>query len=297
MKSRNAVRYDVAAPAKVNVCLAITGRRADGYHDIATVMAPLELADGLIFEIEEGPSAVAVTCEGRKGAPDGAGNLAGRAISAFLAAAGLKASVRIHVRKEIPVGAGLGGGSSDAGITLRTINEHFGRPLGDDAVWRLARGLGSDVPFFLRDGWAYATGRGEFVTAVSGPEGVPLLLAAPDRGIPTPQVYRELTPGDFAGDLGATWDVIADLRKPAERWWGSGLNSLEGPACRAFPLLAELKATLRELGFANARLSGSGGTYVAPVAAEAVPAAEEAVAELTRAGHWSTVTSTRRFKK
>jgi 4-diphosphocytidyl-2-C-methyl-D-erythritol kinase len=259
-------------------------------------MAPLDLADGLIVEIEEGPPEVAVTCEGRKGAPDGQGNLAAKAAAAFLAAAGLEASIRIRVRKEIPVGAGLGGGSSDAGLTLRTLNEHFGRPLGDDAEWRLARDLGSDVPFFLNGGWAYATGRGEFVTAVSGPEEVPLLLAAPDRGIPTPRVYRELTPEDFAADLDPVWNVLANLDKPAEDWWGAGRNSLEESASRAFPVLAELKTALRELGFANARLSGSGGTFVAPVAAGDIPAAEEAVEELTAAGHWSILTTTRRLK-
>lgn len=280
---------EVAAPAKVNVCLLVAGRRADGYHDVATIMAPLELADALAIKIMAGRG-VGVSCDGA-GVPEGERNLAGRAALAFLAAANVESRVDVRLTKNVPVGAGLGGGSSDAGATLKALNEHFGRPLGDDALWRLARGLGADVPFFLGRGWGFAAGRGEFVTPVRGPAGVPFLLAAPRRPVQTTRVYKALSADDYAANADALWDVLARLERPAAAWWPAGKNSLEGPALRAFPFLTELKADLAELGFEGARLSGSGGAFATPVADG--EKAKAAAAELVARGYWATITATR----
>lgn len=282
-------KLEVDAHAKVNVCLLVGGRRADGYHDVATVMAPLELADALTIAVKAGRG-VNVRCEGA-GVPTGERNLAGQAALAFLAAAKVDARVDVHLAKNVPVGAGLGGGSSDAAVTLTALNEHFGRPLGEDALWRLARRLGSDVPFFLRPGWGFATGRGDFVTPVPGPAGVPFLLAAPRRSVQTTRVYKALTADEYAPSAEPLWEVLTRLDGPPAAWWPAGENSLERPALRAFPFLEEFKQTLAELGVEGARLSGSGGAFAAP--AVDGEKAKAAAAELTARGHWATVTAAR----
>ncbi|UCH78287.1 MAG: 4-(cytidine 5'-diphospho)-2-C-methyl-D-erythritol kinase [Candidatus Coatesbacteria bacterium] len=280
---------EVEAPAKVNVCLVVTGRRPDGYHNVATVMAPLALADRLTITVDAGRG-LTVRGDG-PGCPPDEKNLAGQAALAFLAAAGVEACLDLHLVKNVAVGAGLGGGSSDAAATLLALNGHFGRPLGDDKLWRLARRLGSDVPFFLAGGWAFASGRGEYVTRVRGPREVQLLLASPDRGIPTARVYRALEPSDLAANADPCWEVLARLEEEAEAWWEAGVNTLEAPALRLFPVLAELKAALAELGYENARLSGSGGTFVAPRGEERT--AREAQEALTARGYRVALTATR----
>lgn len=282
-------KLEVDAHAKVNVCLLVGGRRADGYHDVATVMAPLELADALTVTITAGRG-VNVSCDGA-GVPAGERNLAGRAALAFLGAAKVEARVDVHLVKKVPVGAGLGGGSSDAATMLTALNGHFGRPVGEDALWRLARRLGSDVPFFLHPGWGFATGRGDFVTAVTGPAGVPLLLAAPSRSVQTARVYQALTADEYAPDADALWTVLARLDGAPAAWWPAGENSLESPALRAFPFLDKLKRALAELGVEDARLSGSGGAFAAP--AVDGEKARAAASELTARGYWATVTATR----
>ncbi|HUV87652.1 MAG TPA: 4-(cytidine 5'-diphospho)-2-C-methyl-D-erythritol kinase [bacterium] len=282
-------KFEVEAYAKVNVCLLVAGRRADGYHDVATVMAPLELADTLTVAVKAGRG-VNVSCEGA-GVPTGERNLAGQAALAFLAAANVDARVDVHLTKNVPVGAGLGGGSSDAAATLKALNQHFGRPLGEDALWQLARRLGSDVPFFLRPGWGFATGRGDFVTPVRGPAGVPLLLAGPHRSVQTTRVYKALTADEYAPHAYALWRVLARLDGPPAAWWPAGENSLERPALRAFPFLEELKEALAELGVDGARLSGSGGAFAAPATDGEKAAA--AAAELTARGYWAAITATR----
>jgi 4-diphosphocytidyl-2-C-methyl-D-erythritol kinase len=281
-------KLQVDAHAKVNVCLLVGGPRADGYHDVATVMAPLELADALAVTVGEGRG-VRFTCDGA-GVPPGEGNLAARAARAFLTAAKVEGRVDVHLTKNVPVGAGLGGGSSDAAAALRALNEHFGRPLGPDALWRLARSLGSDVPFFLAGGWAFAAGRGEFVTRVRGPAGAPFLLTAPRRSVPTARVYKALAADDYAADAGPLWEVLARLGGQAPAWWAAGENSLQAPALRAFPFLEELRRTLVELGVDGARLSGSGGAFAAP--APDSDKAQAAAAELEARGYWAAVTAT-----
>jgi 4-diphosphocytidyl-2-C-methyl-D-erythritol kinase len=273
----------------VNVCLLVGGKRADGYHDVATVMAPIALADALTVDVREGGRGIRVSCDG-DGVPNGKRNIAGQAAAAFVAAAGVKAAVAIRVEKNVPVGAGLGGGSSDAAATLAALNEHFAKPLGRDALWTLARRLGSDVPFFLDGGWGFATGRGEFVTRVRGPARVPLLVAAPRRRVPTARVYQELAAGDYAANADAAWRVLAALDGPAPAWWAAGENSLARPAARAFRFLAELERALSDLGYGDARLSGSGGAFVAP--ADDDDRARAAAAELSAGGYWAVVTAT-----
>src|SRR6185503_17750163 len=146
------------SPCKVNLLLNILGRRADGFHELETVMHPVNVCDRLSFE--RGGRGVALTCSDAS-LPTDSGNLVHRAATAFLEAAQINDGVRVYLEKRIPVAAGLGGGSGNAATTLLGLNELFGSPLSAGQLQELAARLGSDVPFFLQDQPALATGRGE----------------------------------------------------------------------------------------------------------------------------------------
>src|SRR5579872_178481 len=177
---------------KVNLLLNILGKRADGFHELETVIHPVDLCDDLSFR--RGGRGVTFTCNDPSLPVDSA-NLAVRAAILFLDTAKISDGVQIHLQKHVPIAAGLGGGSGDAAATLLALNELFGHPLKLDALIRMATALGSDVPFFLQNRPALATGRGENVEALDFfPTlcGTCLMLAHPGFGISTPWAYGQL---------------------------------------------------------------------------------------------------------
>lgn len=156
------------AYAKINLYLAVGNKRADGFHDIVTYMRAVSLSDELTISVTEAKhSEILLQVEGDPSISADASNLAHRAAAAFLEGAGRTAHVKIHLKKVIPSGAGLGGGSSDAAAVLRALNRHFGFPLTDKALSQIAERLGSDVPFFLTGTAALCLGRGESITPLS----------------------------------------------------------------------------------------------------------------------------------
>lgn len=278
----------LAAPAKANITLLIAGKRADGYHELATVFAPLALADRISVRRSAAP-AIRVGITGAD-LPNDKNNLAFRAAAAVCAAADLTFGFDIQLEKNIPLGAGLGGGSSDAAAVLKATNKLAGSPLNPDQLWRLGRALGADVPFFLASGWALATGRGEFLTRLRGPAGVPFLVVAPAAAVSTAEVYAAVETGDYSRDADSLWALLARLGDPVGAWWPLGVNNLEAAATRAFPLLAHLKTLLAETGFSAARLTGSGGAFLVP--APEREAAEKAAAAFRSRGYWAGLTTT-----
>ena len=155
MKARPLEKH---SPCKVNLLLNILGKRPDGFHELETVMQPVNLCDRLTFERCGG--AVELSCSDAT-LPVDSRNLVHRAATGFLQAARISDGVRIHLEKKIPLAAGLGGGSGNAATTLLALNELFGQPLPAAKLNELAAALGSDVPFFLQNQPALATGRGE----------------------------------------------------------------------------------------------------------------------------------------
>ena len=143
---------------KVNLLLNILYRRPDGFHELETVMQPVPLCDKLTFT--RCPHGVELSCDDPR-LPVDSGNLVHRAAATFLATANCHEGVRIRLEKRIPLAAGLGGGSGNAATTLLAMNELFGQPLAAPRLYEMAAALGSDVPFFLQNGPALATGRGE----------------------------------------------------------------------------------------------------------------------------------------
>jgi 4-diphosphocytidyl-2-C-methyl-D-erythritol kinase len=171
-----------AAPAKVNLALVVGPRRGDGKHEVVTLMAPLELADDIELEPADG-----LTVAGYEG-----DTLVRSALQALAAAAGTDPGWRVRIEKRIPVGAGLGGGSSDAATALRLANETLAEPLSDERLHELAAALGADVPFFLSSGAKVARGDGTQLAPLSLPRNFSVVLLLP-RGVSkssTADVYR-----------------------------------------------------------------------------------------------------------
>jgi 4-diphosphocytidyl-2-C-methyl-D-erythritol kinase len=260
------VSLEKQSPCKVNLLLNILGKRADGFHELETIFQPVRIFDRLTFM--RGGYGVQLTCD-LPGLPTDAHNLVYRAAAMFLGAIGTDDGVRIELQKNIPLAAGLGGGSGNAATTLRGLNELFGGPLAPEQLHQLAATLGSDVPFFLQDNPALATGRGEHIQPL-GPfpalSGAAFLLIHPGFGISTAWAYTNLArfPAALNGQRGRVQRLISLLQTPDLRAAGAEFyNSLEAPALEKYPLLALFQDFLRANGAAAALMSGSGSTTFA----------------------------------
>ena len=257
---------------KVNLLLNILGKRPDGFHELETIMQPVNLCDRLQFTREG--SALQLTCS-EPTLPTDSTNLVHRAAVAFLQQAGIRDGVRIHLEKKIPMAAGLGGGSGNAATTLLALNELFGSPLTPAQLDAIAASLGSDIPFFLQDKPALAIGRGEKVTPLApfpALRGAAFLLIHPGFGIATAWAYKELArfPAALNGQPGRAEKLVsllnmADLAVAGAEFY----NSLEAPALDKYPLLALYQEFLQANGAAAALMSGSGSTTFAIVRSEA----------------------------
>ena len=280
-------KAEIKSNAKLNFLLLVHGRRGDGYHEITTLYVPIDLHDTLYITAEPGDG-IMVAC-GDPLVPRDLDNLAGRAAELVLSKLGLRAAVDITIEKRIPVGAGLAGGSSNAAAVLKALPWALGRHLGDDETLALAAELGSDVPFFLAERWAFGRGRGEVLEPVAGVRGVEFVLAAPPEPVSTPAVYGELKPDEYCAD---DFDPVAVARafgEGPEAWREYFRNDLMAPAERLYPRITLLKDTLTEMGYGPA-LSGSGGAVFAPADDRARAAAD--AAKLRALGFWSEVIRT-----
>ncbi len=265
------MRLELLAPAKLNFGLRVLGRRPDGYHEIESLFVPTELADEVALELS--PSArtfIALDLEGEEpGVPAGEENLAVRAARSCLEALGHGAVLRIRLRKRIPAGAGLGGGSSDAGAVLRGLARLL--PELGARLHEIAVGLGADVPYFLDPRPALVSGIGERIEPVAELPTLGLLLAHPGVPLSTARVYAAhdqleaaLTPAGQPPTMPALsglrqnrrsvplGDLLAMLR--AVR------NDLEPAAVRLCPGIARLRERMRAVGAAAVGMSGSGPT-------------------------------------
>jgi 4-diphosphocytidyl-2-C-methyl-D-erythritol kinase len=263
------------SPCKVNLILNILGKRADGFHELETVMHPVNLCDTMVFE--RAGTGVQLTCNHPE-LPTDSKNLVHRAATSFLAAANIADGVRIHLQKNLPLAGGIGGGSANAAVTFTALNELFGSPLPLEKLHELAAALGSDIPFFLYDKPALATGRGEKVEILENfpaLRGKAFFLVHPGFGISTPWSYQNLAqfPKAQNGTGGRAGNLIAKLQ--ANNWPAVAdgfYNSLEAPAFDKFPVLSLYQEFLQEHGALVSLMSGSGSTTFA--IAENLAAAE-----------------------
>jgi 4-diphosphocytidyl-2-C-methyl-D-erythritol kinase len=265
MRASSATTATCDAPAKINLCLRIVGRRADGYHLLDSIFAALTLADRVTLGVEHAAfgyrGAVSVRCA-FPGVPNDRTNLAARAAEAVLVECGIGADVTITIDKLIPPGAGLGGGSSNAAAVLRTLPFMLGSPIEPARLHALALALGADVPFFLTGGCARVRGIGENVDPIPGWPGQGVVVALPPIGVSTGWAFRAYAAGFADHPL-----------EPARLAAGAGLeasllrNDLETVVIPAHPEIGDLKQLLREAGAAGAVMSGSGSAVVALVPA------------------------------
>lgn len=245
----------VSAACKVNLALEVLGKRADGYHELATVMQAVDLRDRLVLEDSE-------TLELRTlapGVPADGTNLALRAARALREAAGVDRGVRITLDKHIPVAAGLGGGSTDAAAVLLGLNRLWGLRWPVARLEPVAITLGMDVPFFLRGGIALATGRGERLEPVAG-GAIALVLLNPRRASSTADVYGRVTPEMYSDGARARAAVAALATRRPARVAATLYNGLEAAVGPGFGDVAKMKAALLAAGALGAAMSGSGPT-------------------------------------
>lgn len=252
----------VEAPAKVNLVLRVGARRADGYHDVDTLFAAVGLCDRL--RVERAAAGITVEVAGAD-LGDPRDNLVHRAARAYLDARGARGGVAIRLVKRIPVGGGLGGGSSDAAATLRCLDELFQPPMGGDALTEVARGLGADVAFFLSPSpLALGGGRGDQLTPLPPLPPRPVLLLGSRQGVGTAWAYSLLARGRAEGagagrpvplapDSCPDWAAVAAMAQ----------NDFEEVIFTARPDLRESVISLRRTSPVLALMSGSGSTVFA----------------------------------
>jgi 4-diphosphocytidyl-2-C-methyl-D-erythritol kinase len=256
MAGQNIVR--VNAHAKINLHLGILRRRADGYHDVETVLQTLAVHDTLTCEIHDGP--FGLRCD-RAGVPVDASNLVWRAAALLAEAAGRGAlagtRTRITIEKRIPMQAGLGGGSADAAAALLALVRLWQLEIepGSRILHDIAARLGADVPFFLEGGTALGTGRGDELRALPEFPASAVLIVMPPFGVPTADAYRWHDAGGAGSREIGRWP-----EQPGEwrDWLSRCRNDFEAVVGERYPEVPETIDRLRAAGASLAALSGSG---------------------------------------
>lgn len=251
-------RVRVIARAKLNLSLSVLGHRPDGFHEVQSVMQAIDIHDDVILEPDSVTSVVWDAIETGDETPKSPDLVEG-AIAAFARATGDALTIRATLRKRIPVGAGLGGGSADAAAALLGLSEMKDRPLSAEKLFEIAASLGSDVPFALQGGTALARGRGEKVSAIACPGLFWWVIAIPDFRLPTERVYErfdEIDNQSSRHDLSAMEEALkaADPRALAREL----RNDLEVAAFDLQPGLRELKEDVAAAGVLGTILCGSG---------------------------------------
>ena len=269
----------IQCPAKVNLFLEVTGKRPDGYHRLATLFAKINLYD--VLELETAPRGVALEIESDTPLSSGPDNLVRRAAESFIKAFRVDGGARIRLTKRIPLGAGLGGGSSDAAGTLLGLAKVFDMKLGGRrkaVLKRLAVSLGADVPFFLHPApFCLGTGIGDRLKPVRIEKSLPyMVLVYPGLHVSTVAAYKALpTPPPprsvVLTRLSQLDRLIRSLQRgrPVEEWEGLMFNRLESAELPVLAQVESARRVLTQLGVRGARMSGSGSSVFGFVASHA----------------------------
>jgi 4-diphosphocytidyl-2-C-methyl-D-erythritol kinase len=286
---QGSVGCEVLAPAKLNLFLEVLARRPDGFHEIETLMVPIDLFDSLSVRNDPGGT-VRLTCDWAAGLrkakppcgsarpddaaapddsgrppvaeweklPEGSDNIAVRAVELLRRRAGVQSGAVLQLTKRIPSAAGLGGGSSDAAAALVAVNRVWNLSWSRRQLQEVAAEVGSDVPFFLESGAAVCRGRGERIERLSGIRALDFVVVAPPAGLSTVEVYRGCRPAESPRRLERLTEALkgGDLRRVALEVH----NRLEPTAERLSPWIARTKFELAECGCIAVRMSGSGSS-------------------------------------
>lgn len=245
------------ARAKINLTLDILGKRRDGYHDLETVMQTIELHD--LLEFSPADQEISLSVEGGR-APSGRDNLVYLAADRLRTICSVRKGVKIRLKKDIPVEAGLGGGSADAAVTLLVLNEMWGTGLSLDRLIKIGEQLGSDIPFSLLGGTAMARGRGELLEQLPPCPTMGLVLVKPPFGVSTASVYRAYSTGAAFKRPDNPAMVNAIRQRNIGEIAKNLANVLEQVTINMYPEVAKIKFKLIEAGALAALMSGSGPT-------------------------------------
>ncbi|HKB08039.1 MAG TPA: 4-(cytidine 5'-diphospho)-2-C-methyl-D-erythritol kinase [Candidatus Polarisedimenticolia bacterium] len=259
VEGRRPARLQVPAHAKINLCLRILGRRPDGLHELESLVQTVDLHDDLTFEAR--PEGITIDVDDPT-VPSGPENLAFRAAAALPAPASPPRGVHIRIRKAIPAGSGLGGGSSDAAATLLALRRLWGLDLSQRRLEEIAATLGADVPFFLCGGTALLTGTGSVVEPLPDLGGYEVLIVFPGLSLSTREVYAKasesLTSALRISSMATFKPTLkGSLAEEVEAWVRAG-NDLEESARALCPAIGEIKAHLQAVGAGAAAMTGSG---------------------------------------
>lgn len=257
-------RVKLLSPAKVNLFLKILGKREDGFHELETLMCPVNCCDEITLDENKADSGIELTIDGAD-LSTGPENLAYQAALHVQQKAGISKGVRIHIDKKIPLGGGLAGGSSNAAIVLKGCNELWDAGLSQAELHELAAQMGSDVNLFLEDGPCLCRGRGELVEPVEWNEEVQIILLNPGFGVATPatfKAYASLPDSDKSGSHGSwetSYQTSAGTSVPFHLH-----NDLEAAVFVKHFWIREAKAWLLKQGETlDVLMSGSGATLFA----------------------------------
>jgi 4-diphosphocytidyl-2-C-methyl-D-erythritol kinase len=246
--------FSLPSLAKVNLNLRVLGRREDGFHEIVTILQTISLHDTLTFEHSD--KGIELTCDDPDVPLDGT-NLIIKAAKALRAEFGGADGARIELKKRIPIGGGLGGGSSNAAVTLIGLLRLWSLDVSGEKITGIAATLGADVPFFLRGGSARATGSGTTIEALHDLTLGPMVVVTPDVRVSTRDAYANLGVASLTTDDAER--ILLNYCFEAETL-DDTVNDFEKTVFAAFPEIANVKTRLIELGAVKAMMSGSGAS-------------------------------------
>ena len=246
----------VKAYAKINLSLDLVGKREDGYHYLRTVMQTVSLCD--IIKVERCDAGISISCNKRY-IPTDERNIVHKVATAFFKAAGIDGGVKIHLRKIIPCGAGLGGGSADGAAVLNALCELYGRPMTAEQKVALTESIGADIPFFFYGGTALCEGIGERVTPLDPLPECWMVIAKPSQSISTPAIFKSPLTKSVQGN--STDTVIDGIKAGDIDAVANGIaNALEPASLEICPTIRAIKEELISLGALSSMMSGSGSS-------------------------------------
>jgi 4-diphosphocytidyl-2-C-methyl-D-erythritol kinase len=249
------IHHEVGCPAKINLFLEVGEKRADGFHEVRTVIQTLDLYDAI--SVEEKPGGISLECDHPE-LPVDFRNLCWRAADLLRREAQSKRGAHIRIKKRIPIAAGLGGGSSDAAGVLILCNKLWKLGLSNARLRRLAAMIGSDVPFFIEGGTALCTGRGEKVSPIEKASSYPFILVTPPVGVSTADIYRSMNGGGVLLHEREQRLIHAVVSVDSLRVARHLYNRLEDSNAPHMNVVRGLKSLLVKHGALGASMSGSG---------------------------------------
>lgn len=245
------------SPGKVNFRLDVVKKRSDGYHDLRMLNAAVSIYDEMEIEmIERG---IQVDCEDDPNVPSGEANIVYRATKEIMAYSNKNVGIKINIKKRIPSGAGMGGGSSNAAQVLLTLNQILRINLSKEKLIKIGLRFGADIPFFLYGSPAIATGIGENLTKVKKMPKVPLVIVSPNVVVATKSVYERYSVGNGAGNSVEEMEIPKEFtsKKVLVKYMKNDLESVTG---KQYPIVNEIKDLLMKHGALAAQMTGSGPT-------------------------------------